>query len=75
MGNCISCKYYKVYATKYCSKQQATIYNTELECPYYKKCFIYWLCNLGRPNITNLSDNCRKEYAVLPKQPKIVKEK
>lgn len=74
MGNCISCKYYNVYWTGYCTKQRATIYNTELQCPYYKKSFIYWLFNLGEPSISDLSDNCREEYAELPKQPKSVKE-
>ena len=35
--NCYSCKYYKVYFTKYCSKQEAIIYKPKLECKYWDR--------------------------------------
>lgn len=56
------CKYFKVYMTKYCTKQNRQIFNTKAECPYYKKSLLDKFIELMTPKMPEnlISENCKK---------------
>lgn len=60
--NCYdNCKYFRVYFTKYCSKQNSIIYHPKINCKYFKESFLSKIDRFFFPEFKGeKSNNCKE---------------